>query len=99
MVDEPTRGAPPPNPRRLLAHKRLLIAVAALVLLPVALLVTAIVVAQSEWAERWIEARVGERIGREVQVEDIDLDLAWPPVVNLARLRIGNPPWCRRGSG
>src|SRR5688500_1032064 len=96
MVDDPLHGTNPvattSAPRRF-AHKRLLIAVAIVLLLPVVLVIGAVLVAQSEWAERWIETRVGARIERAVDIEDLDFDVAWPPVVNLASLRIGNPSW------
>ena len=74
------------------------IALAALIGLPIALVVIAMLIVQSEWAERWVETRVGERLGREVQIDEIDIDLGWPPAVNLGRLRIGNPPWARTPS-
>jgi hypothetical protein len=88
--DGPAASTQAPRER---TRRRWLIAAAVVLLLPVVLLIGAILVAQSEWAERWIEARVGERIGREVDIEALDFDLAWPPVVNLASLRIGNPAW------
>lgn len=96
MVDDPLHGNGPvatPPVSRPFAHKRLLIAVAIVLLLPVVLVIGAVLVAQSEWAERWIETRIGARIEREVDIEDLDFDVAWPPVVNLASLRIGNPSW------
>lgn len=71
----------------------MLIAIAVILLLPVALLAIALLVVQSDAAERWIEARASERIEREVEVDGIDVDLAWPPLVKLQRLRIGNPAW------
>ena len=77
---------------------RVLVVAAIVLLLPIVLLIVAVAVAQSEWAERWIETRVGERIGREVDIEDVDLDVAWPPIVNLASLRISNPEWAKTPS-
>ena len=79
----------------LITVRRVLIALAIVLAVPIALVVGAFVVAQSEWAERWVEARVGERLGRAVEIDEIDIDLGWPPAVNLARLRIGNPAWAR----
>ena len=52
-------------------------------------------IVQSEWAERGVEARASERLGREFEIDDVDIDLGWPPAVNVARLRIGNPAWAR----
>ena len=73
--------------------RRVFIILGILVAVPVALVAGAIAIAQSEWAERWVEARVGERLEREVEIDEIDIDLGWPPTVNLARLRVGNPAW------
>ena len=87
-------NAPPPASRASV-RKRVLIVAAIVLLIPVVLLTGAILVAQSEGAERWIETRIAERIEREVDIEDLDIDLAWPPVVKLASLRIGNPSWAK----
>jgi uncharacterized protein involved in outer membrane biogenesis len=76
-------------------RRRVLVVLAALLLTPVALLAIAIMVVQSEWAERFVEQRIANRIDREVQIEGIDIELGWPPAVNLERLRIGNPAWAR----
>jgi uncharacterized protein involved in outer membrane biogenesis len=75
--------------------RRVLIALAALVLVPVGLLAIGVAVLQSEWAERWIEKRVAERTGREVEIDGIDVVPGWPPGVDVARLRIGNPAWAK----
>jgi uncharacterized protein involved in outer membrane biogenesis len=96
MIDDRPPGEPdaaPAPPVARPARRRWLIAGAVVLLLPLVLLLGAVLVAQSEWAERWIETRVGERIERDVDIEDLDFDFAWPPVVNLASLRIGNPSW------
>jgi AsmA family protein len=75
--------------------RRVLIALAIVILLPVALVAAAVLFAQSEWAERWLETRISQRIERDVQIEGIDIDLGWPPVVKFERLRIGNPSWAK----
>jgi uncharacterized protein involved in outer membrane biogenesis len=67
------------------------IAVAALGVLVVA----AMALAQSEWAERRVERLAAERIGREVDLEGLRILAAWPPQVALATLRIANPDWAR----
>ena len=73
--------------------RRLLVALAIVLLLPVLLLGALIAFAESEWAEGWIEGRVAQRIGRAVDLDEIDIELGWPPSVHLARLRIANPEW------
>ncbi|HXS52161.1 MAG TPA: AsmA family protein [Usitatibacter sp.] len=77
--------------------RRVLIAVAIIVLVPVVLLAAALVVVQSAWAERWIERRASDALHREVQVATIRLHLGWPPTVSFGRLRIANPPWASAG--
>ncbi|HEX4886108.1 MAG TPA: AsmA family protein [Casimicrobiaceae bacterium] len=76
-----------------MAHRRALAALAALILVPLLLLGAAVGVVQSEWGERWAEGAIARRIDREVQIEDVDVDLGWPPAVHLGRLRVGNPAW------
>jgi uncharacterized protein involved in outer membrane biogenesis len=73
--------------------RRFLVVVAIVLLLPVVALGALILVAQSEWGERWVERRVANLLHREVDIEGISVKLGWPPRVILARLRIGNPPW------
>src|SRR3712207_4211208 len=60
-----------------------------------ALLVGAMLAVQSEWAEARLENLIAERIGREVDLEDLRVRAAWPPQVELGRLRIANPEWAR----
>lgn len=77
-----------------MSRKRaILTVVAVLVLLPLAAVAALILVAQSEWGERWLERQVASRIHREVQIEGIRLHAGWPPRVAFERLRIGNPAW------
>jgi AsmA family protein len=73
--------------------KRLFVAIAVALAIPIVLLAVAIAVVQSESAERWIEARVAQRIEREVNLEGIEIELGWPPTIHLQRLRIANPAW------
>ena len=73
--------------------RRILLAVAVILLLPVVLVGGLVLVAQSEWGERWVEQRVASSLKREVDIEGISVKLGWPPRVIFARLRIGNPDW------
>jgi uncharacterized protein involved in outer membrane biogenesis len=82
-------------PANLTTFRRVLVAISIVLLTPVALLAAAILIVQSPWAERWVAARVGDRIGRTVEVDRIRLGFEWPPAINLGRLRIGNPPWAK----
>ncbi len=94
----PTRGAGTPKPGATLTSvksRRLLIVLAAVVLLPFLALGALVLVAQSEWGERWIEQRVANQLHREVDIEGISVRLGWPPRVILAKLRIGNPDWAQ----
>jgi len=50
-----------------MSRKRIAIAVVAIVLLlPLAAIAAFVLVAQSEWGERWLEKQVASRIHREV---------------------------------
>ncbi|HVF63099.1 MAG TPA: AsmA family protein [Casimicrobiaceae bacterium] len=69
-----------------------------LVVLPFLLVGAAVAIAESEWAEGWIERRAASGMGREVDIEAVDIELGWPPAVNLERLRIGNPAWAKTPS-
>jgi uncharacterized protein involved in outer membrane biogenesis len=72
-----------------------IVVVAALLLLPIAAIAAFVLVAQSEWGERWLEKQVATRIHREVQIEGVRLHASWPPGITFERLRIGNPPWAK----
>ena len=77
-----------------MSRKRTLVTViAVIVLLPVVAIAALVLVAQSEWGERWLEKQVASRIQREVQIEGVRVHLRWPPEVSFERLRIGNPEW------
>jgi uncharacterized protein involved in outer membrane biogenesis len=70
-----------------------LITVLVVLLLPLVAAGTLLLVAQSQWGERWLEARLSKHLGREVQVSGISFGWGWPPSVFVEQLRIGNPPW------
>jgi uncharacterized protein involved in outer membrane biogenesis len=77
-----------------MSRKRALIVVVAVIVLSPVLAVAALVlIAQSEWGERWLEKQVASRTQREVQIEGIRVHLRWPPEISFQRLRIGNPEW------
>ena len=75
--------------------RRILIVLAVVLLLPVALLGAVLLVAQSEWGERWVEQRLANHLQREVELEGISIKLGWPPRVILNKLRISNPAWAQ----
>ena len=75
------------------AASRTLLAFAALVVLLAVLVVAAMVLVQSEWAERRVEGLAAERIGREVDIEGLRILAAWPPQAELDMLRVTNPDW------
>jgi len=70
-----------------------LIAAGAIVVAPLLLLALAVLVLESEWAERRIERFASERLERTVRLDEIDLRFAWPPRIHLDQLRIANPEW------
>lgn len=74
-------------------RRRIALIVAVVLLLPLALLGAVVLIVQSEWGERWLEARVGGTTHREVHLEKIRLHATWPPTVTLGKLRIANPSW------
>jgi AsmA family protein len=70
-----------------------LITVLVVLLLPIVAVGALLLVAQSQWGERWLEARFSKRLGREVQLSGISFGWGWPPSVFVEQLKIGNPPW------
>jgi uncharacterized protein involved in outer membrane biogenesis len=64
-----------------------------IVLLPIVAVAALVVVAQTQWGERWLEARVSKQLGREVQIDGISFGWGWPPAVFVERLKVGNPEW------
>ena len=75
--------------------RRVLIILAVVVLLPLMLVGGAVLLVQSDWGERWLEAQASERIHREVRVEDIRVKWAWPPGFTVERVRVANPEWAK----
>jgi len=75
------------------SRRIVILVVALIVLIPIALLAAAILVVQSEWGERWVERQVSARIHRDVQVNDIEVKLQWPPAFTFGKVRIANPSW------
>lgn len=73
----------------------ILVVVAVLVLLPVVAVGALVLVAQSEWGERFVEKRVAGMLDREVEINGISVRPGWPPRVILSKLRIGNPSWAK----
>jgi uncharacterized protein involved in outer membrane biogenesis len=69
--------------------------VAVVILLPIVAVAAFVLIAQSEWGERWLEKQVASRIHREVQIEGIRIHPGWPPKIAFERLRIGNPEWAK----
>ena len=69
--------------------------VAIVVLLPVVLLAALVFAVQSPYVERKVERMVADKLHREVEIRGISLKPGWPPLVTIAHLRIGNPPWAR----
>lgn len=79
-----------------IAARRVLIILAVVLLaLPLLVIAGGILLLQSESTERWAEARIGDAIEREVEVEGIDFQFGWPPAINVERIRIGNPEWAK----
>lgn len=74
-------------------RRRILLILGIVLLLPVLAVTALVLVAQSEWGERWLEARVSGMIDREVRIDGISLGWGWPPRIIFGHLRIGNPPW------
>ncbi len=62
-------------------------------LLPALLLGGLVLLAQSEWGERFAEKRASAALGRAVEIDGISLQLGWPPRINFDHLRIANPDW------
>src|SRR3954470_4575741 len=76
-------------------RRALLATVAVLLLLPILAIAGLLLVAQSEWGERWVEHRVAAMLDREVEINGISVKPGWPPRVILAKLRISNPSWAK----
>jgi len=81
-----------------LPPRRLAIILVAVLLAPLMLLFGALLVCESEWGESWVENRLASALGREVDIEGVDIELGLPLTVKLAKLRIGNPEWAETPS-
>lgn len=77
------------------ASSRLVAIAVAVVLAPIALLGAAILIVESDWAEARIESFASERLGRQVEISNIDIRFSWPPGIYLETLRIANPDWAQ----
>ncbi len=75
--------------------RRIAIVLAVVLLVPVVLVGAFLVVVQSAWAERWVEARASAALHRDVQLDGIGVRLDWPPTVTFRHLRIANPEWAK----
>jgi uncharacterized protein involved in outer membrane biogenesis len=75
--------------------RRILITLAVILFVPVLMLAGGILLLQSERTERWVEARIGDAIDREVEIDGVDFQFGWPPAINVEHLRIGNPSWAK----
>lgn len=73
--------------------RRILVILGIIVLLPFLAVGALVLVAQSDWGERWLEARAGKQLNREVQIDGISFGWGWPPRIIFGHLRIGNPSW------
>ncbi len=70
-----------------------LVALLLVLVLPALLLGGALLLAQSEWGERFAEKRASAALGRAVEIDGISIQLGWPPRINFDHLRIANPDW------
>ena len=75
--------------------RRIVIIVAVALLAPFIALATLVLVAQTQWGERWVEARVSAKLDRKVEIDGIGFLWGWPPGIVLNRLRIANPEWAK----
>src|SRR5688572_32756549 len=77
-----------------MTRKKILLTVAAvLLLLPVVLVGGGVLLAQSEWGERFVERRATAALGRAVEIDGISIRMGWPPRIGFDHLRIANPEW------
>ncbi|HET7731338.1 MAG TPA: AsmA family protein [Usitatibacter sp.] len=78
-----------------MTRRRIVVFLLVVLLVPVLLIGALVLLAQSEWGERKLEAMVAAKLDREVQIEGISLRWGWPPGVIFNRLRISNPKWAK----
>lgn len=72
-----------------------LIVVGIVLLVPLVLVGALVLVVQSPWADHWVERTASNATHREVQVEGIRVEPAWPPTLHFAHIRVSNPPWAK----
>lgn len=48
------------------------------------------------WLKGWIEDTVGSRTGRELQIEDLDIDWSLKPLVTASGIRFANASWAEQ---
>lgn len=78
--------------------RRVLIAAAIVVLLPVALVAAVVVFIESEAGSQFIAARWGAHIHRDVELGSINVELGLPVGFAVTSLRISNPEWAQTPS-
>ncbi|QJR10102.1 hypothetical protein DSM104443_01154 [Usitatibacter rugosus] len=76
--------------------RRILIAAAIVILLPVVFVAGVVLFIESPSGSQFVASRWGAMIHREVELGDIDVDLGWPVGFNVTKLRISNPEWAER---
>lgn len=63
--------------------------------MPLLLAALLVLVVQSAWAERWVEATASKALSRQVEIERIRVQFAWPPTLHFDHLRVSNPEWAK----
>jgi AsmA family protein len=81
-----------------MSARHILIVVGIVLLAPLLALVALVVVAQTPWGERWIEARASGMLDRKVEIGGISFLWGWPPGIVLGRLKVSNPEWAKTPS-
>ncbi len=72
-----------------------LVVVGIVLLVPLLLAGALVLVVQSSWADRWVESKASDTLHREVQVERIRVQPAWPLTLHFDHIRVANPPWAK----
>ena len=74
-------------------RRRLLVALAIVVLLPFVVLAMLLVAVRTPWAEKKASSIASAALHRDVRIQGIALHFGWPPRVTLERLQVSNPDW------
>jgi uncharacterized protein involved in outer membrane biogenesis len=82
--------------RSVFTLRRILIAAAILLLLPVVFVAGVVIFIESPSGSTFVANRWGAVIHRQVELGDIDVDLGWPVGFNVTKLRISNPEWAEK---